>query len=161
MNPQEPNVPNSSTHFLEPASRRVHGRITTPAGAPVAGAAVQAFEIALRSESPLGTANTDAAGQYEIQYSPSSLHPHTDGSADLAVKVAGVAGWLPAVSAVWFNAPADAEVNLTLTAAEAPTGMEAIEQRVAPLLEGMRVENLTEDGEHKDLTFLAGDTGLS
>ncbi|HEX4959442.1 MAG TPA: neuraminidase-like domain-containing protein [Thermoanaerobaculia bacterium] len=160
MNPQDPNVSNSSNPLPEPASHRVHGRITTT-GAPVAGAAVQAFEIALRSESLLGSATTDAAGQYEIRYPVSSLHPHTDGSADLAVKVAGVAGWLPTVSSVWYNAPADAEVNLTLTAASVPTGLEAIEQRVTPLLEGMRVENLAEDGEHQDLTFLAGDTGLN
>src|SRR6185295_3376940 len=109
MNPQAPEVSTSSAPLPEPASHRVHGRITTAAGKPVDGAAVQAFEIALRSESSLGTAKTDAAGQYEIQYSPGSLHPHTEGSAALVVKVAGGEGWLPAVSPVWFNAPADAE----------------------------------------------------
>src|SRR5436305_4952657 len=161
MNPPAPNVPTSRAPASEPLSHRVHGRITTSAGTPVAGANVQAFEIALRSESLLGSATTDAAGQYEIRYPLSSLHHHTEGSGDLVVKVAALAGWLPAVSPVWFNAPADAEVNLTLTAAALPTGLDVISQLVAPLLEGMRVENLTEDSEHQDLTFLAGDTGLS
>src|SRR5690606_7239623 len=46
----------------------VRGRITVAGGAPVAGVTVLAVERGMREEAPLGQAETDAQGMYEIAY---------------------------------------------------------------------------------------------
>src|SRR3954466_524789 len=103
MNPQDFNVPNSSTHFPQPASHRVHGRLTTPGGRPVPGVTIRALDRSLRSEQALGETTTDRNGRYEISYSPGQLQRVEKESVDLLVR-ALPEGAPPVDSPIVFNA---------------------------------------------------------
>jgi hypothetical protein len=123
---------------------------------------VSAFDRGLRSEQALGQSQTDERGLYQIRYSRDQLPGAGKRSADLLIKAFSAEGSLLAAAPVLFNAPAVAQVDLTLPAAEAPPAslFEAISQAIAPLLENLKVADLEEDQQHQDLSFLHGETGL-
>lgn len=140
----------------------VRGRVTTAAGKPVGGVTVQAFDRDLRSESLLGKATTGAAGRYEMRYGTEAFGLFEKGGADLVVKVLATDGKLLGASSVLFNAPPEAEVDVTLLAEALPTPtlFEEIKKELEPLLAGLEVEDLEEGEAHQDLSFLAGETGF-
>ncbi len=141
---------------------RVHGRVTTAAGQPVAAAVVQAFDRDLRSEVLLGKSNTDEAGLYEVRYGPDVFRNPEKGSADIVVKVSGGDGKPLATSPILFNAPDDATVDVILAAEVLPPPalFEKIRADLEPVLEGLKVADLEENEQHQDLTFLTGETGF-
>ena len=140
----------------------VKGTVRLADGSPAAGVKVSAFDRDLRVEQLLGQSQTNRDGSYRIQYSADAFTKAEGGSADLVVKAFASDGSLLAASPVLFNAPPSAEVDLTIPAEvrQPPTLFEKIEQALAPLLEGLKVEELEEDKEHQDLSFLSGETGF-
>jgi hypothetical protein len=140
----------------------VKGMVRLFDGFPATGVTVSAFDRDLRSEQPLGQSQTDREGFYQIQYSARQFRKAEKGSADLAVKAFAADGSLLAASPVFFNAPFVTEVDLTIPAEvlQPPTVFEKIGQALSPLLEGLKVEDLEEDKEQQDLTFLSGETGF-
>jgi Tc toxin complex TcA C-terminal TcB-binding domain/Neuraminidase-like domain/Salmonella virulence plasmid 28.1kDa A protein len=123
---------------------------------------VEAFDIDLRNEQSLGQTRTDGKGFYQIQYSRKQFRKQEKGSADLVVKVSNAAGSILVKSPIWFNAPAIAEVNLTVPADvhQPPSLFEKIAATLAPILGDLRIADLEENPEHQDLTFLVGETGF-
>jgi hypothetical protein len=79
------------------------------------------------------------------------------------VKALGANGAVLAASPVLFNAPAFAELDLTIPSAalEPPSLYERIAAAIRPLLGTVKVEELEEDSVHQDVTFLSGETELS
>lgn len=140
---------------------RIHGRVTTAAGSPLAGVTVRAFDRDLRSETLLGKVSTDAAGLYEVRYGPDVLRRAEKGSADIVVRVSTAEDSPLASSPILFNAPPDATVDVTIPAEVLPSPalFEAIGAALEPVLEGLRVAELEENEQHQDLTFLSGETG--
>ena len=129
---------------------------------PAAGIMVSAFDRDLRSEQALGQSTTDRQGFYQIQYSARQFSKAEKGNADLVIKVLGADGSVLAASTVLFNALIVAEVNVSIPieVAQPPTLFERVGQALEPLLEGLKVEELEEDKEHQDITFLNGETGF-
>lgn len=154
--PVAQDVPLPTAQFL------VRGQVRLADGNPVAGAMVRAYDKDLRSEHLLGEGITGRDGSYEIHYSARKFRRAEKGSADLVVKAFAADGSLLAASPVLFNAPPSAEVDLTIPAEnQLPlTLFEKIGRALAPLLEGLKVEELEEDKEHQDLSFLSGETGF-
>lgn len=142
----------------------VRGKVRDADGNPVAGAIVRAYNKDLRSEEePQGEPTfTDKDGRYEIPYSADQFRRAKKLSADLVVKAFAADGLPPATSEVLYNAPPVAEVDLTISAEvlQPPTLFEKIGRELAPLLEGLRVEELEEDKQHQNLSFLSGKTGF-
>ena len=142
----------------------VRGQIRLADGTPVAGALVRAYDKDLRTEEePQGeSTSTDKDGRYEIRYSADQFRRAKKLGADLFVKAFAADSSLLAASEVLYNAPPVAEVDLTISAEvrQPPTLFEKIGRELAPLLEGLRVEELEEDKQHQNLSFLSGKTGF-
>jgi hypothetical protein len=141
----------------------VRGTVRFADGTPAGGVAVLAVDRDLRSEEELGTAKTDAGGAYRISYAADRLRRSERGTADLVVKAPAANGPPLVSSPVLFNAPADAVVDLVIPAERmaAPSLFERIAAALPPVLDTVKVEELEEDDQHQDLTFLAGESGFA
>ncbi len=122
---------------------------------------IQAFDRDLRSEEKLGEVQINN-GHYEIRYAAEQFLRAEKDSADLVVKVLAADGSLLVASPVLFNAPPQAEIDLTIPAdaLQPATLFGKIGQSLEPLLNGLKIEELEEDDKHQDLSFLAGETGF-
>ena len=140
----------------------VKGRVRLFDGSPAAGIQVSAFDRDLRDEQELGQSQTDKQGFYQIGYTAGQFLKAERGNADLVVKAFAANGSLLATSPVLFNAPVVAETNLTVPAElfQPPTLFEKIARELPPLTGDLKVEELEEDKEHQDLSFLSGETGI-
>ncbi|WP_100902184.1 neuraminidase-like domain-containing protein [Nostoc flagelliforme] len=140
----------------------VKGIIRLADGFPASTVMMSAFDRDLRNEQLLGQKQTDNKGFYQIQYSASQFRRQEKGSADLVVKAFAANGSLLAASPVLFNAPPVAEIDLTIPSEvqQPATLFEKITQTLEPLLEGLHVEELEENEQHQDISFLAGETGF-
>jgi hypothetical protein len=147
----------------KPRSYEVKGTVRLSDGSPARDTNVSAYDRDLRSERLLGQTRTDGAGAYRIAYSDEQFHRRERGSADLVVKALAPGGSLLAASPVLFNAPASAVVDLTIPeqARVPPALFDKIAAALPPLLGGVKAEELEEDHEHQDVTFLAGETGFA
>src|SRR5262249_5395818 len=111
------------------------------------------------SEQRLATGRTNRDGSYYLQYSTSQCQIP---GPNLVVKVLRQDGSFLAASSVLFDAPASAQLDVTIPAeAVAPLSLfEKINQALAPLMSGLKVEDLEEGTERQDLSFLSGQTGF-
>lgn len=146
----------------KPVACEVRGVVRLADASPAREARVAAYDRDLRKEELLGETQTDSAGAYRIAYSDQQFRKREHGGADLVVKALAADGSLLAASPVLFNAPAKAVIDLTIPAQTLvpPTLFEKIAAALPPLLDGVKVEELEEDNEHQDLSFLAGETGF-
>ena len=78
------------------------------------GLTVRAFDKDLRIEEMLGEAVTDEKGYYEIGYTVQKSGESESNSADIFVSVFDPAGKLLSTSDIFFNAPAEQTINLTI-----------------------------------------------
>jgi hypothetical protein len=156
MNNQANNQPRKTSRFI------VGGKVRFADGVPAPQTKVVAFDRDLRREQPLGEAQTDRNGAYCIEYSEKNFFNQERGSADLVVKALDAKGSVLIVSETMFNAPQEAQIDLTITLErmEPPSLFERIGSALKPLLCRVQVEELEEDQEHQDLTFLSGETGF-
>ena len=133
----------------------VRGQVRGRDGAPVSRAVVNAFDKDLRSEQPLGKpATTDALGRYEIPYSAAEFRRTEKRRADLIVRAFDAAGNSLASSDIIFNSVPDETVDLHVAGSAGPSEYDTLVREVAPLLGGVRLDELT----HEDVAFLAGET---
>ncbi|MDY7791695.1 neuraminidase-like domain-containing protein [Burkholderia ubonensis] len=147
----------------EPRRFLVTGHVRFVDDIPAVRTKVVAFDRDLRTEQPLGETQTDRNGLYSIEYSERQFLNQERGTADLVVKAFDADGSVLASSAVLFNAPAKAEIDLTipLERKEPQPLFERIGEAVTPLLGKIGVQELEEDQEHQDLSFLAGECGFN
>jgi hypothetical protein len=140
----------------------VHGTIRMADGFPASGFVVSAFDRDLRREQELGKAQTDAQGAYGIPYTLEQVQAFEAGSADLVVKVFSKDGVVLASSPILFNAPPSAEVNLTVAEDALPLTplFDKIQNALKPLLGQLTIEQLDENKDNQDITFLSGEIGL-
>ena len=149
----------------EPAWQ-VRGIVRDAKGTPVPGLGIEAFDRDLRAEQWLGQGQTDHRGVYQISYYPHQIRRSEKGSADLVIKAFRSTDTPLAISPVLFNAPPEAELDLTIPAEALPplSLFEKITRSLAPLLDGLSTAELEEnpngDSRERDLTFLQGETGF-
>jgi peptidoglycan hydrolase-like protein with peptidoglycan-binding domain len=158
------NAPADATLHLQVSTGmfRVFGRVAKQDGIAVSGLKVVVVDRDLRKEEALGTAVTDAQGRYEILYSREQFARAEKDRADLVVKALVADGSVLVASPILFNAAPVTEINLAVPSEiQRPLSLfEKIGRELPPLLDGVRVEDLEEDKEHQDLSFLAGETGF-
>lgn len=140
----------------------VSGVVRYSDGIPATGIHISVYDRDLRREQLLGQATGDKQGGYLIHYAACQFLRAEKGSADLVVKAYTREGALLATSEIQFNAPATAEINLTIPAdaARAPALFDRITQMITPLLEGIHIRDLEQDQSHQDVSFLSGETGF-
>ncbi len=141
---------------------RVHGEVRDEFGEALDGGSAQAFDRDLRSAELLGSAVV-RDGRYDIRYRRAQFRRAEKDAADLVLTVLGPDGKELHRTPIWYNAPADLELNITLAPApyRGPSEWDALGDALVPLLDGVSPVDLREDDEHQDVSFLAGDTGNS
>ncbi|MBO3752679.1 hypothetical protein J5X84_42080 [Streptosporangiaceae bacterium NEAU-GS5] len=146
----------------EVGDRRVYGTVRDQFGELMTGVVVSAFDRDLRHEEPLGQCTVDD-GRYEIRYSDAQFRRAEKDSADLVLTVANGAGTLLLRSPVYYNAPADFQLDLGLEGAvyAGPSTWEVQTGVLMPLLDGLSPVDLHEDEQFKDVSFLVGETGYT
>lgn len=140
----------------------VQGTVRDAWGTVLSDMPLAAYDRDLRDEQLLGRTRTDSKGAYLISYEARQFRKHEKGEADLVVKVFSDEGKAIASSPVMFNAPEWAVIDLVISdRAALPSLFQRIEKALATLRGDLPVAELDEDGEHQDITFLSGETGLS
>jgi peptidoglycan hydrolase-like protein with peptidoglycan-binding domain len=111
---------NAAVDAMVPGRFVVSGTVHHQDGTALSGMTVRAFDKDMRSEQLLGEAKTDptpstaASGLYQIMYTADKFSRAEKKSADLVVRVFSPEGGQLVESAVLFNAPATATVNLVV-----------------------------------------------
>ncbi len=144
-------------------SRIVQGTVQYTDFFPASGINVSAYRKGLRTEHILGEAVTAQNGSYTISYKTDHASGTQDYPLHLIVKAYDEEGILLAESPVCYNAPVNAGVNFMLTTerVRVMSLFERISRALSPLLEGLTPEELEENNEHSDLTFIEATTGFS
>ena len=152
----------------------VFGVVRDDKGRALAGLMVSAFDRDLRTQELLGSATTDAKGQYQIAYSAAQFSRAEKASADLVVRVLSADGKTElAASDTLFNAPERATVDLTVATDKLHTDSEwerygrelALPLGFAgstPALSHVKPSKPLppQDLTDEDLNFLHGETGI-
>src|SRR5690606_29407167 len=130
----------------------VRGRITVAGGAPVAGVTVLAVERGMREEAPLGQAETDAQGMYEIAYALGQV-----AGGGLQVRVFDRQDREVGASPIVFDPPPVQVVDVEVDRRAAPSDYEREVAAVLAHAGQTPLAELTDD----DLGFLESRTGIS
>ncbi|MDX6242159.1 MAG: hypothetical protein QOG10_7104, partial [Kribbellaceae bacterium] len=140
------------------------GRVTGPDGSAAHGVSVRLFDRDLRSEQELGRAETDDLGYWLVRYTRQAFARAEKDSADLFMRVVSGPRRLsdPPVRDTLFNARRLAVLSTSLTSIRPPrlTELERVEAAARPVLEDLAWAQVSEDVEHSDVTFLAGELGV-
>lgn len=141
--------------------RIVSGKVTDADGGPKPDVTVVALDCDIRSQNELGSARTNAAGAYSIEYSASALLPDSR-AADLQIQILDSAGTLLFTSPILFNAPLAATIDAPLGGAKrtAPSELSALIELVTPLIGRLEPTELMENVQFQDLSFLSGETAI-
>lgn len=146
--------------------RLVYGRATYGSRRrPAPDLVVRAFDRDLRSEQLLGEARTGKDGRYSISYRRAAFARAEKDQADLAVKFYDDSGKRllhePKVEEIVYNAPAEARIDVHLKSEALSRGSSEFErllQAVRPLIEDVRITDLAESREVRDIAFLSRET---
>jgi len=149
---------------LPAAQFAVRGQVRLADGNPVAGALVRVYDKDLRSKELLGRSKqvtTDKEGRYEITYTAEQFARAEKRSADLLVEARPnhEKDWTAAP--IRFNAEPVEIVDVTLGVAHrGPSEFRRLVDEITPLLDGLRMSQLTENSEFQDITFLSNEAGI-
>ena len=143
----------------------VLGRITDKLDRPQANLLAQAFDRDMRTEELLGECLTDKNGEYKIAYVHNESQGRGKKTADISLKIYTQGKTLvykSDIDAVRFNASAREEINVVLTA---EVKLEEIEyeyilRAVIFLADTIKVSELQENDQNRDITFLSKETEI-
>lgn len=142
-------------------ARTVSGTVTDKNGDPFAGAHVLAQVRLLRTAVPLGKADSNSLGSYRIVYAiPTEYRSQ---AVNLQMQVLDDRGAVVFQSDVLFNAPPNARIDIAMGGPLHSSASEIsnIRALAKPLLGSLSEAELLENNDHRDLTFLAGQTGVA
>ena len=142
--------------------RKVFGMVRDEFGTPLANGTVQAFDCDIRSEKLLGSTGTKL-GQYEIIYQRSQFLRAEKVSADLVLKVLDAAGKELHQTPIRYNVANEVEINIVLQGGtyQGPSEFDVLIEKLSPLLGELSPQNLREDDQFQDISFLSGESGHS
>lgn len=147
-----------------PHRRYVVVQVLGPDERPVAGASVEALDRDLRTSESLGKGKTGDDGVAVLAYDLASAERGEEATADVDVRVrlGRKVVHQPDLDDTVFDAPALVVVVVRLAVREVPsaTQWQRVTEAVEPLLADVPWVELAEDAEHRDITFLARETGL-
>lgn len=140
----------------------IHGSVKTPAGTAGSDLDVIAYAQDLRTRRELGRARTGRKGEYVISYLWGQAEGTPAQGPDLVIEVASQAGPSLFLSPIIFNAPQVLVFDITLQQQPNEPEFDRILRLVGPLIEAqhLQLRELEEDDQHRDITFLAGTSGV-
>ncbi len=155
-------APGEAGFVAAAAPYSVSGTVADRDGLPLADARVLVFDCDLRQSKEIAHGHTDKAGAYKIVYDADDLLQERR-LADLRVDVLDAEGATLIASPILFNAPRQATIDLALGGPEhaKPSELSSIARTTLPLLGRLTPAELEESAEHRDLSFLAGQTGIA
>lgn len=148
----------------------VEGQVTDADGLPLVGVTVVALRVVLRDEDEIARAHADDFGRYHIEYSSETPagarsetagHPEADRLA-LRLRVLDASGKVLFESGIHHRVSRREQIPLAVggpshaVPSEFHRTLGAIDARLGQL----RLEELEESDDHRDLTFLGDDTGV-
>lgn len=146
------------------ANLTVKGKIEDAQKTPLPNLIVRAYDIDLRRRELLGETTTDRKGEYAISYTTAQFVRAEKDRADMLLEVLDTHGNSIGQSEVLFHAADGAIINMAIAPEKytPPADFDAIAAAIAPLLvrSGITIAALEENETHRDLTFMAGETGL-
>jgi hypothetical protein len=145
----------------------VHGTVSDGNDRKLSGLLVKAFDRDMRSEGFLGECLTNAKGEYRIEYSAEQFNWVEKQTADLRMKVYSARGknllYEAGIEQVVFNASEFERINIVILSeikAE-ENEFDAILREISVLIGRVPVAQLQENEEHRDITFLSREAGIS
>jgi Tc toxin complex TcA C-terminal TcB-binding domain/Neuraminidase-like domain/Salmonella virulence plasmid 28.1kDa A protein len=140
------------------ADYQVTGIVTDTNNLPLASVNVIAGVQTLRTVSEVGRAQTNAHGRYSITYPA----PAEGTTPDLQLRVQDGNGRVLYISRTYFHVARRADIPLPLGNPDQVSASEysSIEQELHSLLGKLRPEELVENEQHQDITYLAGETEM-
>ena len=133
----------------------VQGKLVDQDGAPIAATRVSIFAEQIRGQEQLGSAQTDAQGQYAVSYGrPSALN--------IVAHAFDPSGKVIAQSAVVYAAPATVQIDFTTAAdgiVRTPSIFTNLLAKVQVQLIGVPLEDLKENKDSHEIGFLANAVG--
>ena len=147
----------STAPIVTPELSAVIGHILLSDTSPLPAISVRAFDKNLRAETLLGETKSDTSGAYTITYTAQQLGRPGKQAADLVVRVFDGQGKPLAASDVLFDAPAEATIDVVISADQypIPSEYEKLLQAITPAAHGVNPADLTSD----EVAFLAAQTG--
>lgn len=129
----------------------VHGIFVDADGAPIVGAAITLFAQRVRDRSPLATTKTDGMGAFLLTYQRTTpFH--------LVVQALGADGRVVAESAVFFDALANVEIDLTTAqggVVPTPSAYAVLGGKIASQLLKVPLADLKQNKDNHELDFVA------
>ena len=156
-------VPSSGQPVVAPSQQStqdenrglVQGKLVDQDGTPVAATRVSIFAEQIRGEEQLGSAQTDAQGQYAVSYErPSALN--------IVARAFDASGKVLAQSAVVYGAAAKVQIDFTTAAdgiVRTPSTFTNLLAKVQVQLNGVPLEDLKENKDSHEIAFLANAVG--
>ena len=145
----------------------VRGRVSDRFARPLPNLTVQAFDRDMRTEEMLGEALTDRQGRYEIFYTLEKAARTERQTADLSMKVLAANTkqllYEAPLKEVRFNASLNEEINIVVETEITPQENEFdfILRTITPLIDRVKIPELTENDRLQDITFLAAETEIA
>src|SRR5450755_991146 len=132
----------------------VHGTVSGPRGERLDGGDAIVWWQRIRDRKRLASGKTSANGEYRLSYSPPADAP---GKVLIVVEAHARHLESPIESAPTAAQP-DLEINLTSEPHDV-SELSLLMQAVVPLLEKLDLDDLVENEDHHDISFLAEETG--
>jgi hypothetical protein len=138
--------------------RRVYGTVRSEYGDLLDGLTVEVYDCDLRNQELLGTAIT-RDGKYEVSYTRDRFRRAEKDWADILVRLLAEGRELQK-SNIFYNSEAELQVNININNVvyQGPSAWEKLENSLLPLLEGVAPQDLRENDQFRDISFLAGET---
>lgn len=143
----------------------IKGTVRAADGNLLSNFRVAAYDRDLRSRELLGEAVTGNDGRYEISYLEELAPQLERDRADIFIEIFAEDDLqkenVLAVSETVFNAPENTVIDVTVPAESYRplSEYERLARLLQPLHEGLSPADLEENSEHRDITFLKGETG--
>lgn len=152
--------------FEEQPLFKVSGNISNHRYEPVPGVIVKAFNKDIRSEEFLGETLTNDKGIYKIYYNIDSLAANKKDAADLLLRVLNETGqqlYESSLTEIIWNAAKETTCDIQLKNYKVNffSEFEFILNKLQPLMGNLAIKELTENGQHNDVSFLTAKTGFS
>ncbi|MDN3657127.1 neuraminidase-like domain-containing protein [Ferruginibacter paludis] len=141
----------------------ISGTVRNQYQQPMPGVIVTAFDKDIRSEQALGKTQTNEQGYYTIAYSQQQFADTDKDAADVFLRLYNPAGAVLKQTDIFYNAPAQLTIDISLSAApyKGISELEQVLAAVTPYTGKLTLDALTENADVQDITFLINKTGLS
>ena len=159
--PSEPPKPPPAQGVQPEQPFVVEGLVRSTSGAQRSDGVVRALARALTADAEVGNAQPDVNGRYRIEYHREQLRVG-NARAALVLRFAGRDGAEAVESKPIFEPKPVETVNLTVGGVfRGPARHDALVETLRPMLQDVPIESLRQDGQRRDISFLAKATGAN